>query len=260
MAHLFFVVLSQFNYFAYFCQKFEITMERIGLTYNTEKEQIVISEYGRCIQEMIKKLPEIEDRQQRTEAARYIISVMVQMNPQIKESSDYEHKLWDHLYIISGYNLDLDSPYAPPTPEAQHSKPQHVGYQNNDIKYGHYGQYLIKMIEAASQEENEEVREALAYSLASQMKRNYLEWNKSVVNDQVIIDDLKTISKGRLVINEESKLNAPYENYGKSPSRKQQQPQQQGKKKKKKVPNLKANMNNPNNPAYKKRMQELGKL
>ena len=229
-------------------------MERIGLTYNTEKEQIAISEYGRCIQEMIKKLPEIEDRKQRTEAAKYIISVMVQMNPQIKQSSDYEHKLWDHLYMISGYNLDIDSPYAPPIPAERQSKPQHIVYQNNNIKYGHYGQYIVKMIEAASQEENDEVREALAYSIANQMKRNYLEWNKSVVNDQVIMDDLKAISNGRLVIEEESKLNATGEILSKS------QQKQQGKKKKKKVPNLKANMNNPNNPAYKKRMQELGKL
>ena len=232
-------------------------MDRTGLTYNTEKEQIVISEYGRCIQEMIKKLPEIEDREQRTEAAKYIISVMVQMNPQIKQSSDYEHKLWDHLYMISGYNLDLDSPYAPPIPIEQQSRPQHIGYQNNDIKYGHYGQYLIKMIEAAAAEPNVEVREALAYSLACQMKRNYLEWNKSVVNDQVIIDDLKRLSDGRLVISDESKLNSAGEANGKV---QQQAKQQQGKKKKKKVPNLKANMNNPNNPAYKKRMQELGKM
>ena len=231
-------------------------MNKTGLTYNTEKEQIVITEYGRCIQEMVKKLPEIENREERTEAARYIISVMVQMNPGIKQSSDYEHKLWDHLYIISGYSLDVDSPFAPPTPVARQGKPQHIGYQSNEIKYGHYGQYLIKMIEAASKEENDTVREALAYSLAAQMKRNYIEWNKSVVNDQVIIDDLKTISGGRLVIADEAKLNS-----SEMPAKPQQaKPQPQGKKKKKKVPNLKANMNNPNNPAYKKRMQEMGKL
>ena len=231
-------------------------MNKTGLTYNTEKEQIVITEYGRCIQEMVKKLPEIENREERTEAARYIISVMVQMNPGIKQSSDYEHKLWDHLYIISGYSLDVDSPFAPPTPVARQGKPQHIGYQSNEIKYGHYGQYLIKMIEAASKEENDTVREALAYSLAAQMKRNYIEWNKSVVNDQVIIDDLKTISGGRLVIADEAKLNS-----SEMPAKPQQaKPQPQGKKKKKKVPNLKANMNNTNNPAYKKRMQELGKM
>ena len=242
----------------YLCTQNHPTMERIGLTYNTEKEQIIISEYGRCIQEMIKKLPEIEDRQQRTEAARYIISVMAQMNPQVKESNDWEHKLWDHLYMISGYSLELDGPFAPPTPATQQKKPQHIGYQNNQIKYGHYGQYIVKMIEAAAQVEDEEVREALAYSLANQMKRNYLEWNKSVVSDQVIIDDLRTISGGRLVISEE-RLNSSGEILGKGQPQPKQQ-QGQPKKKKKKVPNLKANMNNPNNPAYKKRMQELGKL
>ena len=94
------------------------------------------------------------------------------------------------------------------------------------------------------------------------MKRDYLEWNKSVVSDQVIIDDLRTISGGRLVIDDETKLNASGEmpaGKAQQPQSKQQQPQQ-GKKKKKKVPNLKANMNNPNNPAYKKRMQEMGKI
>ncbi len=232
-------------------------MDKIGLTYNTEKEQIVISEYGRCIQEMIKKLPEIEDRQQRTEAAKYIINVMVQMNPGIKQSNDWEHKLWDHLYMISGYNLDVDSPFAPPIPVEQQEKPHHIGYQNNKIKYGHYGHYLLKMIEVASKEENDELREALAYSLAGQMKRNYMEWNKNVVNDQVIIDDLKYISHGRLVIAEETKLNANNEALAKP---QQQQQPQQGKKKKKKVPNLKANLNNPNNPAYKKRMEQMGKV
>ena len=227
-------------------------MERIGLTYNTEKEQIVISEYGRCIQEMVKKLPDIEDRKVRTEAAKQIVGIMAQMTPQTKDSPDFQHKLWDLLYIISDFKLDVDSPFEPPVIEAR-KKPHHIDYQNNKIKYGHYGHYLVKMIEAASQEENDEVREALAYSIANQMKRNYLEWNKSVVNDQTIIDDLKKISDGRLVIPEESRLDMKGNNM--------KQPQsQQGKKKKKKVPNLKANMNNPNNPAYKLRMQQLGKM
>ena len=228
-------------------------MERIGLTYNTEKEQIVISEYGRNIQEMIKKLPENEDRKVRTEAAKHIVGIMAQMTPQAKDSPDFQHKLWDLLYIISDCTLDVDSPFAPPVIETKR-RPQHLDYQNNQIKYGHYGHYLIKMIEAASEEENEAVRQALAISLAAQMKRNYMEWNKSVVNDQVIIDDLKNISGGRLLVSEDSRLDT------KGGNMKQQQNQPQGKKKKKKVPNLKANMNNPNNPAYKLRMQQMGKM
>ncbi|MBQ6770964.1 MAG: DUF4290 domain-containing protein [Bacteroidales bacterium] len=226
-------------------------MERIGLTYNTEKEPIVISEYGRNIQEMVKKLVEIEDRNVRTEAAKHIVGIMGQMIPQPKDSPDYQHKLWDLLHIISNFKLDVDSPYERPVIEARR-RPHHLDYQNHHIKYGHYGHYLLKMIEAASLEEDEEVRQALAQAIAAQMKRNYLEWNKNTVNDQTIIDDLKSLSGGRLVLSNEVKVNM---NAGKG-----QQQQQQGKKKKKKVPNLKANMNNPNNPAYKLRMQQLGKL
>lgn len=225
-------------------------MDKPRLTYNTERKQIIISEYGRNIQEMIQKLPEIEDKKTRTDAANFIIGIMAQMNPQVKESSDWQHKLWDHLYIISDMQLDIDSPFEPPVIETQQTKPHHIDYQVNDIRYGHYGQYMVKMIEAASKEENEEVRLALAYSIANQMKRNYLEWNnRSVVNDQVIIDDLKKISEGRLVLPDDAKLNTS----GEIVNKQQQQKAQQGKKKKKKVPNLKANMNNPNNPAYKKK-------
>lgn len=228
-------------------------MEKTGLKYNTEKEQIIISEYGRCVQEMIHKLSEIEDRNERTEAAHFIVGVMAQMTPQVKESDDYQHKLWDLLYIISDYQLDVDGPYDPPIRKSQETKPHHIDYQNNEISFGHYGQYLVKMIEAASKEENEEVREALALSLACKMKHNYLDWNKSIVNDQVIIEDLKRISGGRLVLADDTKLSLTADSYNKM----QNQPkQQQAKKKKKKVPNLKANMNNPNNPAYKKRMKQ----
>ena len=227
-------------------------MEKTGLKYNTEKEQIIISEYGRCVQEMIHKLPEIEDRKERTEAAQFIVSVMAQMTPQVKESDDYQHKLWALRYIISDYQRDVDGPYEPPIRKGQETRPKHIDYQNNEISYGHYGQYLVKMIEAASKEENEEVREALALSLACKMKHNYLDWNKSIVNDQVIIEDLKRISGGKLVLADDTKLSLTADSNIKA----QSQTKQQAKKKKKKVPNLKANMNNPNNPAYKKRLKQ----
>ena len=189
-------------------------MDKQGLLYNTERGQIIISEYGRNMQEMIRHLMEIEDRQKRTEAAQFIISVMAQMNPQVKQSDDYLHKLWDHLYIISDYQLDVDSPYPMPEPQARAERPRHVGYQNNHIEY------------------------------------NYTEWGGNVVSDQQIIADLKNMSHGRLVLDEETKLN------GVEPSMKPGQQGQGKKKKKKKQSNLKADMNNPNNPAYKKRKQQ----
>lgn len=224
-------------------------MDKQGLLYNTERGQIIISEYGRNMQEMIRHLMTIEDRQKRTEAANFIIGVMAQMNPQVKQSDDYIHKLWDHLYIISDYQLDVDSPFPAPEPMSEATKPRHVGYQNNKIEYGHYGHYMAKMIEIASQVEDEAMRQALSLSIANQMKRNYTEWGGNVVSDQQIIADLKTISKGRLVLDEETKLN------GAEAMPKLGQPGQGKKKKKKKQSNLKADMNNPNNPAYKKRKQ-----
>ena len=224
-------------------------MDKQGLLYNTERGRIIISEYGRNMQEMIRHLMEIEDRQKRTEAANFIISIMAQMNPQVKQADDYLHKLWDHLYIISDFQLDVDSPYPAPEPMAEATKPRHVGYQNNQIEYGHYGHYMAKMIEIAAAVEDDETRQALSLSIANQMKRNYTEWGGNVVSDQQIIADLKAMSHGRLMIDEETKL---------SGAEAFQKPgQQQGKKKKKKKQsNPKADMNNPNNPAYKKRKQQ----
>ena len=226
-------------------------MDKQGLLYNTERGQIIISEYGRNMQEMIRHLMEIEDRQKRTEAANFIISVMAQMNPQVKQTDDYIHKLWDHLYIISDYQLDVASPFPAPQPFTEATKPHHVGYQNHDIKYGHYGYYMAKMIEIASEREEEEMRQALAFSIANQMKRNFMEWSGNQVNDQQIIDDLKAMSNGRLVLPDETKLNGTNDILTKPVLS-----QKQGKKKKKKQSNLKADMNNPNNPAYKKRKQQ----
>ena len=228
-------------------------MDKQGLLYNTERGRIIISEYGRNMQEMIRHLLEIEDRQKRTEAAKFIISVMAQMNPQVKQTDDYIHKLWDHLYIISDYQLDVDSPFPPPQPMNESTKPHHVDYQNHHIQYGHYGYYMAKMIDIAAQTEDEETRLALAHSIANQMKRNYLEWSGNVVNDQQIIDDLKAMSHGRLALPDDAKLNGTNEILSKPVLSQKQGTAAGGKKKKKKQSNLKADMNNPNNPAYKKR-------
>src|SRR5574344_315092 len=227
-------------------------MDKTGLSYNTEKKKIIIAEYGRNIQEMIQHLTDIEDRQKRTEAANFIISVMEQMNPQVKESGDYIHKLWDHLFIISDFKLDVDSPFEPPIVEEQVTKPHHIDYHNDNIRYGHYGQYVIKAIEVASETSDPATRDALAYSIANQMKRDYIEWNRVMISDQVILDDLKNISNGRLTLTEDTKLVATGEIVGKTASQQTRQ-QLPGKKKKKKVAMTKANLNNPNSPVYKKK-------
>ena len=139
-------------------------MNKEGLKYNTERDKLIISEYGRNIQIMIKHLMEIEDRNKRTEAAHFIVSVMAQMNPQVKESNDYIHKLWDHLYIISDYKLDVDSPFDPPKQGVIVDKPEHVGYQKHDIKQGHYGNYIKEIINKIKEIEEGPKRDALLLS------------------------------------------------------------------------------------------------
>ena len=176
------------------------------MEYNTEREQIVISEYGRNIQVMIRHLLNIEDRKKRTEAAHFIVSVMAQMNPQVKESNDYLHKLWDHLYIISEYKLDVDGPYDPPTPEMQKQKPDHVGYQKNNIRYGHYGQYLYDIVNEVKMMEDGPNKQSILVNIANQMKRDYLNWNRDTVNDIIILEDLRKISGGTLSLPADTKL------------------------------------------------------
>ncbi|MBR4157156.1 MAG: DUF4290 domain-containing protein [Bacteroidales bacterium] len=222
-------------------------MDKEGLKYNTEREKLIISEYGRNIQIMIKHLLEIEDREKRTEAAHFIVSVMAQMNPQVKESNDYIHKLWDHLYIISEYKLDVDGPFAPPQQEGFVAKPEHVGYQKRDIKHGHYGHYVKEFLNKIDEIEDGPKKDALLLSIANQMKRDYLNWNRETVNDLLILDDLYKLSGEKFAMSMETKLTSTNEILNKVQPI---QPQQLLKKKKvKKLPTKKAS--NPNRPNKK---------
>lgn len=222
------------------------------MEYNTEREKIVISEYGRNIQEMIRHLMDIEDRKQRTEAAYFIVNVMAQMNPQVKESNDYMHKLWDHLHIIANYELDVDGPYEKPTPEMQKQKPEHVGYQKNNIRYGHYGQYIYDVVKKVKEMEDGPKKQAILINIANQMKRDYLNWNRDTVNDLLILDDLYKISGEEIALPMDTKLIPTNEILNKP------QNQQQNQKKKNNNNNKKKNNNqqqvkqaNPNRPNKK---------
>ena len=219
------------------------------MEYNTEREKIVISEYGRNIQVMIRHLMDIEDRKQRTEAAYFIVNVMAQMNPQVKESNDYMHKLWDHLHIIAQYELDVDGPYPKPTPEMQKKKPEHVGYQKNNIRYGHYGQYIYDVVKKVKEMEDGPKKQAILINIANQMKRDYLNWNRDTVNDLLILDDLYKISGEEIALPMETKLIPTSEILNKTQN--QQQQQNQKKKNGSNNNNNKKNNNNKNQPQAK---------
>ncbi len=176
------------------------------MEYNTARGHLIIPEYGRNIQKMVDYAITIEDRERRTEAARAIVVSMSQMNPTIKETSDYAHVLWDHLHIISKFKLDVDGPYPPPSQEKLNKKPDKLNYSNTKIELRHYGKNLIMMIKEACTYEAGEEKDALIMAIANQMKRSYLKWNRESVNDQVIGKHLFELSDGKLKLEDDAVL------------------------------------------------------
>lgn len=176
------------------------------MEYNTAREKMAIPEYGRNVQKMVKHVIGLEDREARTRAAKQIINVMANMNPQIKESSDYEHMLWDHLYIISDFQLDVDSPFPAPEKKNIMRRPDRLTYSEDHIRYKHYGMHLEKMIKHAIEMEEGEEKKELTRLIANQMKKSYLNWNRNTVSDQMIINQLEELSGGKLKLDEGEEL------------------------------------------------------
>jgi hypothetical protein len=176
------------------------------MDYNTQRELMIIAEYGRHLHNMVQDCVKIEDRQKRTRTAEFIVNVMAQMNPKVKESGDYRQKLWDHLFIISDFQLDVDSPFPPPSKEVLHSKPRQFKNQQASIRYRHYGKYIEQIIEKASLFEEGPEKDALIKTIANHLKKSYLNWNKNTVDDDVILSNLAELSRSRLRPTDEFKL------------------------------------------------------
>lgn len=168
------------------------------MEYNSKRTPLIIPEYGRSIHKMIAFACKVEDRAERNHIARSIVKVMGQVNIQYKESEDFIQKLWDHLFIISDFKLDVDSPYPVPSPEILAKKPKKVSYPNRRIKYRHYGDSIQKFVEKACTMEDSDERTAFTYYIANMMKKNYLMYNRESVSDDLIFDQLGILSKGVL--------------------------------------------------------------
>jgi len=173
------------------------------MEYNTTREQMIIPEYGRNIQKMIQYICTIDDREKRNKAARFIISVMAQMHPSVKESGDYKQKLWDHMFIISDFKLDVDAPYPPPPPLSLSTKPEHLTYHDKEIEFKHYGKNIAMMLEKAMEYEEGPEKDALVHAIANHMKKSYLNWNRESVSDDLIEAHLATLSKGKVKLHED---------------------------------------------------------
>ena len=176
------------------------------MQYNTTRGRLLLPEYGRNVQNMIRHAMEIEDREERNRAARAIIEVMGQLNPHLRDVDDFRHKLWTHLFIMSDFKLDVDSPYEIPKKEMLDERPALVPYPKSKIRFGHYGQYTQKILETAQDLDSEEEREFLTRMMGNFMKKQFLSHNNSAVENSVIAEQLSELSQGSLEIENPDEL------------------------------------------------------
>lgn len=169
-----------------------------ALEYNSERSKLIIPEYGRHLQKMVEHAVSIEDDEERNKVARSIIAVMGNMNPHLRDVPDFQHKLWDQLFMISDFKLDVESPFPKPTREMLEERPDMLEYPENNPKYRFYGNNIKRMIDEVKDWEEGDLKEALVLSIANHMKKSYLNWNRDSVDDNVIFDHLKDLSHGKL--------------------------------------------------------------
>ncbi|MBK87083.1 MAG: methionyl-tRNA formyltransferase [Flavobacteriaceae bacterium] len=182
-----------------------LTIEHIE--YNTEREHLIIPEYGRHIQKMINHAIAQESKDERNKLAKAIISVMGNMQPHLRDVPDFQHKLWDQLFIMSKFKLDADSPFDKPSEEILCLSPDPLAYPQNYPKYRFYGNNIKIMIDAASYWEDGDMKTALIFTIANHMKKSFLSWNKDTVEDIVILNHLFELSNGKIDIrNTDEKL------------------------------------------------------
>ena len=170
------------------------------MNYNSQLKPLVLPEYGRHIHQMVDYAMTIEDREERTRAADAIVTVMGNLFPHLRDVSDFKHKLWDHLAIMSDFQLDIDFPYTLPERENFDSKPDRVPYSENRMAYRHYGRLTEEMVGKAVEMEEGELRDHLITLLANHMRKSLFNWNKDHATDERIQNDIYNLSKGKLKV------------------------------------------------------------
>ena len=176
------------------------------MEYNTTREKLILPEYGRNVQNMISHAMEINDRSERNRAAQAIIEVMGQLNPHLRDVDDFRHKLWTHLFLMSDFKLDVDSPYEIPKQEVLNEKPEQMEYPMGHIKYGHYGKYTEKLLKSAKEIDDPEAKDSFKLAMANFMKKQYLVHNNGAVENHVIAENLNELSNGDLSIEDPDEL------------------------------------------------------
>jgi len=178
----------------------------LDIEYNTDRPKMQIPEYGRNVQKMVNFAVTIEDREERNRVAKAIINVMGELKQHLRDEEDYNHKLWTHMFIMSDFKLDVDSPYPIPDKEFLAEKPNKVNYPQSDIRFGHYGKTVEKLLDEACKMEDGEKKDALVKIIANIMKKFHLAFHTNSVDDDIIAQHLKKLSKGKIEITDVSFL------------------------------------------------------
>jgi hypothetical protein len=168
------------------------------LEYNGDRPHLIIPEYGRHVQKLVDKCVSLENVDERNTMARAIVDVMGNLQPHLRDVPDFKHKLWDQLFIMSDFKLDVESPYDKPEKEVLQAQPEPLAYPKAASKYRFYGNNIQTMIDTALTWEDGDAREALYFAIANHMKKCYLNWNKDTVDDAVIFTHLKELSKDKI--------------------------------------------------------------
>jgi len=179
------------GFFYYFCYKY------IFMEYNTEREHLTIPEYGRHVHKMINHATSLTDKEEQQKCVDAIIAFMGQMNPHLRDVKEFTHKLWDHLHIMSDFKLDIKSPYPKPEAEKLEEKPEPMTYPSNKIRFSYYGNTIPTMIKTAMKMEGSE-KEIMTGMIANQMKKSYILFNESSVDNNIIRLHLKQMSNDEL--------------------------------------------------------------
>jgi hypothetical protein len=167
--------------------------------YNTQREPIVLKEYGRNVQKLVDYIRTIPDKDKRTELAFTLLELIKQLAPVAKEAAENPQRMWDDLFIIANFNLEVDSPYPMPERDVLFKKPQKLEYPQSNVRFKHYGKNIEKLIKEAVAKSPEEREESVVY-LGKLMKTFYSNWNKETLDDSVILKDIATMSGGELTM------------------------------------------------------------
>jgi hypothetical protein len=169
--------------------------------YNTQRPQIILKEYGRNVQKLVEYIRSVPDKNKRTELAATLIELIKQLTPSLKDQPENPQRLWDDLYIIADFELDINNPYPVPEREILFKKPMKVEYPQSKVRFKHYGKNIEKLVKEALKKEDPQEREEAIIYLGKLMKTFYGNWNKETLDDSVILNDIKLMSDGKLTLN-----------------------------------------------------------